>query len=92
MFKRPSGACGQYDSMFTLMFLALHHSAHVDIYVLVVRAVFLDAAVSLIPKFLRPIQEGNELGLLLLFLCFVEQNEDFHRRNYCAVVLQSRGC
>ena len=46
----------------------------------------------LFPKCLRPIQGGNELGLLPLFLCFVKQNEDFQRRKYCAVVLQSGGC
>ena len=37
-------------------------------------------------------QGGNELGLLPLFLCFVEQSEDFHWRIYCTVVLQSGGC
>ena len=36
--------------MFTLMFLALHHSAHADIHVLVARAVFLEAAVSFISE------------------------------------------
>ena len=46
----------------------------------------------LFPIFLRPTQGGNELSLLPLFPCFVEQNEDFHRRIYCAVVLQSGEC
>ena len=66
------------------MFLALHYSAHADIHVLVARAMFLKAAVSpeLFTKFLRAMQGENELGLLPLFLCFVEQNEDLLRRKY----------
>ena len=35
----------------------------------------------------------NELGLLpSVFMCFVEQNEDFYRRKYSAVGFQSDGC
>ena len=66
------------------MFLALHYSAHADIHVLVAREMFLKAAVSqaLFTKFLCPMQGENELGLLPLFLCFVEQNKDFRRRKY----------
>ena len=55
------------------MFLAFHHSAHTAIHVLVSRAVFLEAAASFV------------LGLLPLFLCFVEQKEGFHLRKYSAV-------
>ena len=43
--------------------------------------------------FLRPIQGENDLGLLpSAFMCFVEQNEDFHWRKYCVVEFQSGGC
>jgi len=78
--------------MFKLMFLALHHSAHIAIHVLVARAVFLEAAVSFISVILRPIQGENELGLLPLFLCFVEENMDFYRRKNFSVAFQSGEC
>ena len=57
------------------MFLALHHSANAAIHVLVGGCGF--TSKYLFSKFLRPIQGENELGLLPLFLCFVEQNKDF---------------
>ena len=62
------------------MFLALHHSAHAATHVLVTQAMFLETArfyYYLFPNFFRPIQGENELGLLPLFLCFVQQNKDF---------------
>ena len=57
------------------MFLALHHSANAAIHVLVGGCGL--TSKYLFSKFLRPIQGENELGLLPLFLCFVEQNKDF---------------
>ena len=67
------------------MFLALHHSAHAAIsHVLVARAMFLEAAVLLIfiSGISLPEQGKNELNLLPLFMCFVEQNDDFRWRKY----------
>ena len=64
-----------------------HDCAHVDIHVLVA-LVFLEAVVS----FISEISSSDTRGKRPLFLCFVEQNEDFHQKKYCAVVLQSGGC
>ena len=72
------------------MFLALHHSARAALFWLLERC-FWRLRYYLFPTFLRPIQGENKLGLLPLPLCFVEQNEDFHGRKYCAVVFQSGG-
>ena len=73
--------------------MALHHST---IHVLVARVVFLEDAFSFISEISSSETMGklgeNELGLLPLFVCFVEQKEDFHWRKYCAVVFQSSGC
>ena len=54
------------------MFLALHHSVHADIHVLfwLLERCFWRLRFHLFPKFLRPGQVGNELGVLPFFLCF----------------------
>ena len=46
--------------------------------VLVIRAVFLEAEVLFISAISSSDTRANEVGMLLVFLCFVEQNEDFH--------------
>ena len=68
-----------------LRFLALQHSAHAAIHGLAARAMFLEAAVLLLSIFeisSSDTRVKRELGLLPLFLCFVEQNEVFRRRKY----------
>ena len=59
--------------------------------VLVIRAVFLEAEVLFISAISSSDTRANEVGMLPVFLCFDEQNEDFHQRKYCAVVFQSGG-
>ena len=92
MFKRPSRACGQYVSMFTSMFLALHHSAHAYIHVFVARAVFLEAAVSFISKISLSETRGKRAWSTAIVSLFCWKSEDFHRRIYCTVVLHAGGC
>ena len=76
------------DSMTPCLHSCFCHCAHVDMHALVDLVVFLEAAVS----FISEISSSDTRGKRPLFVCLVEQNEDFHQKKYCAVVLQSGGC
>ena len=53
----------------------------------------LEAAILFISDISSPDTIGKRAWCTAIVpVCFVEQNEDFHRRKYCPVVFQSGGC